>query len=41
MAYEYLPRQTFAEYDNIYFANGKSLKNSDNHAFCKVRQRIQ
>lgn len=35
MAYEYLPRNTFAEFDSVYFPNGVSPKDSNNHAFCQ------
>jgi len=39
MAYEYLPRNTFAEFDSVYFPNGVSPKDSNNHAFCQVELR--
>ena len=39
MAYEYLPRNTFAEFDSVYFPNGVSPKDSNNHAFCQVKLR--
>ena len=38
MAYEYLPRTVFAEFENVYFLNGEAPKDTNNHAFCQVNQ---
>ncbi|XP_078383333.1 uncharacterized protein LOC144665923 [Oculina patagonica] len=35
LAFEYLPRNTFAEFESIYFPNGNSPMDSSNHAFCQ------
>ncbi|KAJ7325630.1 hypothetical protein OS493_029493 [Desmophyllum pertusum] len=35
LAFEYLPRKTFAEFESVYFPNGKAPVDSNNHAFCQ------